>query len=213
MSDEALFREAVATRITPADFFAALRTAWIEQFGTEPARVSLLTIMAQSALETGRWSKCMAWNFGNAKAPPGCGRKWTVYPCSEVDEHGVEHVYKPPDPVCRFRAFDSLDEGMRDYLDLLSVRFLPAWAAVQAGDPAAFVESLSAQHYFTASVVSYKAAIVSLFHEFDHTVPADPPPIHDLASAAIDEATSLVVHRDTDPAPPPDPEEPPASAA
>lgn len=212
MNSDPLFVEDLVTPVTPSDFFAALRTAWIEQFGSEPARVSLLVLMAQSGLETGLWRKLHRFNFGNAKSPPGDPHRYTMYSCSEID-HGVETVYHPPNPICRFRAYETIDEGMRDYLDLLSVRFRPAWAAVRAGDPAAFVESLSAQHYFTASVVSYKAAVVSLFHEFDHTVPADPPPIHDLASAAIDEATSLVVHRDTDPAPPPDPEEPPASAA
>jgi hypothetical protein len=74
--------------------------------------------------------------------------------------------FYPPHPVCRFRAFRTIDEGAADYLGLLRRRFSQSWPALLAGDPVQFCKDLQAQGYFTAALGPYTAGVVSLYNEF-----------------------------------------------
>jgi hypothetical protein len=162
---------------------AALVAAWRKLFGVLPARESILVLMAQSALETGRWKACHNWNLGNVKSYAGDGRCFTLFACTEVIAGHVVH-FTPPDPACRFRAFHTLDEGAIDYLGFLHglKRYQAAWAELIAGDAAGFVHQLKAGGYFTADEGQYAHNVVSLFHEYaklPFQVAADEPVIDD----------------------------------
>lgn len=126
------------TPVTPAALYAALHAV-----APELSRASLLVLLAQVAEETG-WRACHNFNLGNVKHVPGDGHNYCVFRASEV-ENGVEKFFD-----MAFRAFASLEEGATDYLALLKKRFVSAWPAVLAGDPAAFVHALKLAHYFTA---------------------------------------------------------------
>lgn len=155
----------VLTHATPIEVARALRRAWMLLFGAEPSRESVCVLLAQGALETGRWRSMHCWNLGNIKSVPGDGRSWTFFRCNEIIG-GKEVWFDPPHPASRFRAYDSLDEGAHDYLQLLRKRFAVAWPAVLAGDPDGFVRKLKAAGYFTAAVEPYARSVVSLFREF-----------------------------------------------
>ena len=164
---------------TSQSVYDALARAWRTQIGTEPRRTSLLLLCAQWALETGWGKSSHCNNLGNVRAKPNGSRSWCYYAANEIilndharalvakakprrDGKGPDAVithtgektstiwfYPDSDGAC-FRAFDTLDEGAADYLEILRKRFTLAWAEVERGDPAAFGHALKAQNFYTA---------------------------------------------------------------
>lgn len=161
----------------------ALVDAWRGLWSETPKRESILVLLAQGALETGRWRSMHCWNLGNAKHTPGDGRSFTFYRCNEIIA-GKTVWFDPPHPASCFRAFRSIQEGAVDYLGMLRRRFTKAWPAVLGGDPRAFVQQLKAQGYFTADEKPYENSVASLFHEFGGLVFEITPD-----NAPVDDAT------------------------
>jgi hypothetical protein len=205
------------TRASVPEVYAALRSAWDALFGEIPARESLLVLLAQWALETGRGKSMHCYNLGNIKHVPGDGRDFTYFRCNEII-NGKEVWFDPPHPACCFRAYPTLEAGAADYLALLQRRFSKAWPAVLAGDPAEFSHQLKVSRYYTADEKLYTKSVVSLFNEFSRAVPPDAPPapastpetdtvLADLAHNAIQQAgfqIDLLNGEDDEPDPPPD---------
>src|SRR4051794_28728260 len=161
------------TSVSPGAVLSALQVAWRTQFGTQPLRASLLVLLAQWALETGRGRSMHCFNLGNVKSNRTSG-DWCFFRCDEI-LNGKVKWFEPDDPACCFRAFPDLNSGAADYLRTLNARFQGAWPAVVAGDPAAFAHLLKQQRYYTADEAQYTHSVVSLFNEFSRTLqPAAP---------------------------------------
>ncbi len=179
------------TTATVEEVARALRGAWVDLFGGEPSRASIILLLAQGALETGRWKSMHNWNLGNAKA--GADVDHCFFRCNEVmsqraaaeihmksttgtveigrvDGNNVVVWFNPPHPYSRFRAYRDLDEGAAGYLAMMHKRFRMAWEQVLQGDPIAFVHALKAGNYFTADAVEYSKSVASLFNEFHKTL-------------------------------------------
>ena len=173
----------VLTPCSPAEFVEALSDAWPALMGGEvPTRATLLTVASQWALETG-WGHAMHCNnVANRKYVPGCGHDYTMFPCGET-ENGVNVMHYPPDPVCRFVAYDSLEAGVVDYLIHFRAEFRAAWPAIEAGDPAAFGHALKLARFYTAPEEQYTATLVGCYHRLATIIPAptDPAPPPDAA--------------------------------
>lgn len=164
---------AEVTLVTVAGVYAALRGAWRAQMGADAPRAAILVLLSQWCLETGRGKSCRAYNLGNAKHRDGDGRDWCQFSCSEVDAHGVEHFFHPPDPTTSFRAFPSLDAGAADYLEMVRDNFPKTWPFVVGGDPDAYSRAAHASGYYTANVDTYTRSLAAIFHELDREVPPD----------------------------------------
>ena len=162
--------EVAATRtpISAQDLFEALAEVWPSIVGGTPSRQALLTLLAQSAFETGQWTSAFNYNLGGIKHVTGDGRDFFTSGCSEV----VNGVNVPQ--TCTFRAFATLSEGASDYLSFLHKRFANAWPFVEAGDPAGFVHALKSAGYFTGSENDYVAGVTRYFNQFDKTMPDVP---------------------------------------
>jgi flagellum-specific peptidoglycan hydrolase FlgJ len=156
---------ATKTPVSPADVFAALRAQWIALWGDTPSRGSLLVLVAQWALETDRGAKCIAWNLGNVRWTTGYPSDFCAYETTEVIKGKTVHV------IGRFRAFDTLEAGARDYLATLRTEFTKAWAFVLSGDPAGFAHAAKEAGYYTGSEATYAADMTSLFKEFEGELP------------------------------------------
>lgn len=128
------------------------------------------------------------------------GRSWTFFACNEIlspsaadrsvaaakprsDGKGQDAVvtkslvnglkevwFYPDNPGCCFRAYRSLDEGARDYFDLLRKRFASAWPAVEAGAPAEFSRRLKEARYYTADEGHYTRGLVTIFGEYQRDI-------------------------------------------
>jgi hypothetical protein len=158
------------TPVSPAEVLGALGRAWSKTFGQEADRKSLLVLLSQWALETGRGKSMHCYNLGNVKSTGQSG-DWCFFRCNEILNGKVEW-FDPDHPQTRFRAFATLDDGALDYLTTLHQRFEKSWPSVLAGDPAAFVHALRLQNYFTANEATYTKTAVSLFDEFSRTLPS-----------------------------------------
>ena len=156
---------ATKTLVSPADVFAALREQWTALWGDTPSRGSLLVLVAQWALETGRGASCIAWNLGNIRWTAGYPSDWCEFPTTEVIDGATVHV------VGRFRAFASLEDGARDYLATLRGRFSRAWDCVLMGAPISFALACKRAGYFTADEQEYATALNELYFEFSRTLP------------------------------------------
>lgn len=161
------------TAVTATDLYNSLRDAWSSLIqDANCTRSSLLVLLAHSALETGFWHACYCWNLGNFKYVHGDGHDYFQMRCSEVF-NGHTVWISPPDPGCSFVAFDSLEDGARDYLTSLRGRFRTAWPAVVAGDPAQFCHLLKLARYYTADEAIYTAGVMRCYHQLDATIPPD----------------------------------------
>jgi hypothetical protein len=76
----------------------------------------------------------------------------------------IEVFLHPSHPGACFRAYDSLEEGVLDYLHELHTRFSEAWPAALTGDPAAFSKKLSLR-YYTAPESAYTKALTDRFNQ------------------------------------------------
>lgn len=106
--------------------------------------------------------------------------------------------FYPDNPACRFRAFETLDEGTLDHLQILSKRFASAWPFILSGDPVAFVQHLKAQDYFTAAIEPYQKAVVQLYHQFlkldlplEAPLPHPPPSVPDAPTPSAEDQARL----------------------
>jgi hypothetical protein len=151
----------------------ALQVAWKNQFGSAAQPSSLLVLLAQWALETGRGRSMHCYNLGNVKSA-GTSGDWCFFRCDEIINDKV--VWFEPDAAgCCFRAFADLNAGAADYLKTLNSRFQRSWPAVLSGDPAAFAHLLKLQGYYTANEAQYTHTLVALFGEFSRTLQPSVP--------------------------------------
>ncbi len=188
--------------LTPLDaknVARAFRSAYETVCGVTPSRECLALMVAQSALETGRWKSIHRYNFGNVKASESYEGYYCQFRCNEVI-NGKVQWFDPPHLQTNFRAFLELEVGALDHVKFLQrPRYAKAWVALQGGTPLAFVETLKAAGYFTADAGPYARAVVSLWKEYlamlermgvEHdTEPPPPsdsePTLHELALAAV----------------------------
>jgi len=152
------------TPATPAQVRTALAVAWRERFAAAASEPSLLVLLSQWALETGRGRSMHCYNLGNIKSNGKSG-EWCFFRCNEIINGKLVWI-EPDAPGCRFRAHATLAAGASDYLATVFVRFGTAWPAVLAGDPREFSRRLRAARYYTAPEASYTAGLVALFREF-----------------------------------------------
>lgn len=163
------------TPCTPAQVFEAIGAAWLKKFNTSMPRASGLTLLSQWAEEDGIGRAIHCFNLGNAKCAPGGTHAWTYFECGETI-NGHDRHYFPDDPACCFRAFDTLEDGAADYLEMMYGRFHRAWPAVVAGYPGQFAKLLKAADYYTAPEPKYETALISLYHELDRMIPGGAGP-------------------------------------
>jgi hypothetical protein len=147
------------TPATMAEVFEAFGAASKELLGTELAREARLVLLAQYCLETGGGKSCHRFNLGNVKHVAGDGRGWTMLAHVTEIIGGAKKTFEPPDPQTWFRAFESLETGALDYLEILHKRFTASWPAVLSGDVAEFGHALKAQGYYTADESAYVATL------------------------------------------------------
>ena len=191
----------VPDKLTPMDAKAvalAFRSAYETVCGKTPSNACLALMVAQSALETGRWKSIHCFNFGNVKASPDYEGSYCQFRCNEVINGKVEW-FDPPHPQTNFRAFNSAEVGAVDHLLFLSrrKRYAKAWEVLQTGMPLAFVDALKSAGYFTADAGPYSKAVASLWREYmqlvEHLKDDEPEPtrpdnelaLHEEALAAV----------------------------
>lgn len=161
--------------------------------GREPTLRTRALTLAKTGLECGRWgAKGGLWNynFGNIKAAPTYGGKYTLYKCNEIlkgrglvwfapegelaGKNGPivgQRYALPPDgdghPQCRFRAYAGPTDGAFQYVDFVAGgRYNDAFEELLEGDVVGYVHALKLKGYFTADEGEYLRGVNGLFNEF-----------------------------------------------
>lgn len=173
--------EAKRTKLEYRALAEALRRA-LPELSTS----GIVTLTGHVAHETGM-RLCYNWNLGNVKSREGDGRDFVFFECGEEVplELALEEQKKHPNlilfsgksylrngkrtqsvkvlpehPWSRFRAFDTLEEGVLDYISVLRLpRYAKAWEALEEGDLTRFSDELGKGGYFTASPAKYRTAM------------------------------------------------------
>jgi hypothetical protein len=121
------------------------------------------------------------------------------------NKDGTWTVYFWPDhPVSRFRASNTIEDGVKIYLSSMFNRFSKAWPAVLAGNPDAFVHLLKIQGYFTADEEQYRKTEHSVFNTLSvkHFDMSDLPILSDDHRAQIEGLIALTSSQFSDTTPP-----------
>jgi hypothetical protein len=144
-------------RLAEHDAHALLGSAWSKVVGSAASPQAVAILTAHWALETDG-GRCMpGHNFAGIKAAAGA-------PGAElrtVEGHGAGRR----EVTARFRAYDSAQEGARDYVRLLASRYPAALAAAAAGNATAFAQALASGGYFTADPAVYTAGLEQRLHD------------------------------------------------
>jgi hypothetical protein len=187
----------IADKITPLARDQVLSVFTAAMPTTAEKREAIALLVAQSALETGRWRSIHWYNFGNIKPGAGWLGDYCQFRCNEVIAGKVQW-FDPPHPQTSFRAYASPLAGAQDYLDFLSKksRYRGAWVRALAGDPVGFSRELRRAGYYTASEAIYTKAIVSLYAEFLPLVPVPPVAEPALPSQPADPEHSTITAED-----------------
>lgn len=150
--------EAKSTPATELEALAALAKAFVAVFWRRPTIFELALLWAQSAHETGGWRHVPNHNVAGLKAGPAYQGDWRWATTKEGHGAGEQTVRQ------RFRAYPTLEAGMRDWLDLLRRGYPKALDGARAGSSSALVEGLlhgwgGGGRYFTADPVAYDLAV------------------------------------------------------
>lgn len=197
----------VLTPMSALDVLKAFRTAFCNEVGRTPSNSTLAILVAQSALECGRWKSMHCFNFGNIRPPKNWQGDYCQFRCNEQTAPGKWVWYDPPSPGSNFVAFKDAPSGAAFYMHMLASRWPEAWTAALSGNATAFVHGLKQRGYFTADEAPYLRAVTKLCAEFFDYMnrgllnpPEDPPvPPHE---PDYDEIRQLIVGAPADGAAP-----------
>ena len=214
MAEEIPYRK---TPVTAQEMANAINAAWQESFGNTPDSKSVMVLLSQWALETGRGASMHNFNVGNVKAKASGDYNYQYFSCNEqlatpyarrlqAASSGTAKITKynadgtcwiwfyPKNPGCCFRAFNTLLEGVVDHLVLLTqhAAFQKAWPAVLKGSPDEFSKALHRARYYTADEPAYTKGLVSLFNEFTKKVSLEEVPLlSPIEKKSVEDAVAL----------------------
>lgn len=179
-------RPAIRTTPTMPEFLETLRLVL-----PDAKQGTFAILWAQYVCETGgRFA--FNWNFANHKHFDGDGFDWhalkgvwegvsaveaarlvangeAVYDANGAHQRAVAPktavVFNTNHAASRFRAYDSPEHGMREWVTKLQTRFKRAWPPALAGDVASFALALKSHSYMTASAEAYAAVMAGPFRQ------------------------------------------------
>lgn len=154
------------TPVSDEQMAQAIVSVWRRLFGTAPSKEQVYIIMAQNAIETGRNRKAMHnYNVGNIIVGTSnhdyfLGGDWMY-----ADK--AQTVKKPI--TQKFRAYNSLEGGVTDYLKLLSTsrRYAESWKHIMNPDIRAYSKSLHDAGYYGAKEEDYTKGLLGQFNSFN----------------------------------------------
>ena len=154
------------TPVSDAQMSQAIINVWQRLFGTAPSKEQVYMIMAQNSLETGpNRSSMHNYNVGNIIAGNSghdyfLGGDWMYADKAETQKKKI---------VQHFRAYGSLEEGVEDYLKLLSQskRYASAWQHIIHPDIKAYSEALHDAGYYGEKAEKYTAGLQARFNAFN----------------------------------------------
>jgi hypothetical protein len=195
-------RESRLTPVDPAALYLALRAQLALELGAPVPRSAAIIVLAQMALESGRFRSTRNYNLGGMKCPRDWPGDWQYFTTREVVSAAQAAEYlkaSTPDatvrivdstlaparvtiivsgkhPLNKFCSFDSLESAVRYHVHVLCGRYRSAVDEAIGGHAFAFAQELHAKRYFTGDPTQYGVSVSSLAREYERTIPVDMPP-------------------------------------
>lgn len=154
------------TPVSDAQMAQAIINVWRRMFGTDPSKEQVYMVMAQNAIETGGKRESMHnYNVGNIIVGNTdhdyfLGGDWMYTDKAETQKKNITQ---------KFRAYDSLEAGVEDYLNVLSKmkRYAGAWEHIMHPDIKAYSKALHDAGYYGAKEEVYTKGLLSQFNRFN----------------------------------------------
>ncbi len=154
------------TPVSDAQMAQAIINVWQRLFGTPPSKEQVYLVMAQNSLETGPGRQSMHnYNVGNIIVGNTdhdyfLGGDWMYSDKAETQKKKITQ---------KFRAYNSLEDGLTDYLRLLSEskRYAPAWQHIKHPDIQAYSKALHDAGYYGAKEEDYTKGLLGYFNKFN----------------------------------------------
>lgn len=156
----------VQTPISESDMTAAIANGWQQLFGTIPTKEQIALIMAQNALETGHRQSMWNYNVGNITTS-------AEGPYNYFDDLTTSEQVSPGQwekKNLKYRAYNTLQEGVLDYLKFLSQpggRYAQAWEHILSPNPESYSKSLKQSGYYTGEEKDYTRILKNLFDKYN----------------------------------------------
>ena len=153
----------IKTDVSEGEMISAINYCWRELFGTPPTKEQVSMIMAQNDLETDHRRAMWNYNVGNITTYAGLGYDY-------IDDLTTSEQVSPgkwEKRNLKYRAYNTLEDGVMDYLKFLSTnsRYSSAWEHIKNPDPEKYSKALKAAGYYTANEAPYTKAFISLFND------------------------------------------------
>ena len=153
----------IRTNVSELDMANAIKQAWVDLFGKEPFKEQVAMLMAQNSLETG--NRKSMWNYNVGNITTGGNSKYNFFDDLTTDEQIKPGKWEKRN--LKYRSYDSLKEGVKDYIRLISGgRYAKAWQSVVNPDPVAFSKALKQSGYYTANEAPYTKGLTALFKQY-----------------------------------------------
>lgn len=163
----------IRTYISDSQMAAAISSGWQKLFGEQPTQDQIAMVLAQNALETGNRKSMWNYNVGNITTS---GKDYNYFDDLTTSEQVSPGKWEKKN--LKYRAYNSLEEGVLDYLKFLSSkRYQNAWQHIINPNPIAFSKELKRSGYYTANEAPYTAGITKLFNQYSKNKynPAEKP--------------------------------------
>lgn len=149
------------TPISESEFKNSLTKTWIDLYGHAPSEEQLALILAQNNLETNNRNSMYNYNIGNITTNGN-------HPF--FDDLQTSEQVKPGKWVkmnLKYKAYNSLDEGVKDYILFLSKnpRYAKAWEHIMNPNPKLFGMELGNAGYYTADKDKYTKALEQRYNQ------------------------------------------------
>jgi len=134
----------VLTKTSENEIIQTIMREWQSVFGTTPSPQQAFTAYGQLAMETGHGNQCYNYNVGNINWTRGFnGKFYTTKDSSSINGNPANRNWY----IAKMRSYDSLADGVKDYLKWIK-NHKNATAAAISADPKAFSHALAEAGYY-----------------------------------------------------------------
>jgi len=153
--------QVIKTTVSDEELATAIINVADKEFGENLNKNQVNLILAQNAHETNYRKNMYNYNVGNIKYT-GNKDKYDFIVLNTKEYINDTSSVKVD---AKFRAYESLEEGVKDYLNLIR-RKPSVWKAISSGDPDQFAHALKMTGYYTAPEKDYGRSLKMIYDNY-----------------------------------------------
>ena len=155
------------TQVSESEMASSIIRVWQSLFGQQPTKEQVALLMSHIDLETGHRKSMWNYNIGNITT----SGTYNYFDDLTTDEQTSPGKWEKKN--LKYRAYNNLDEGVKDYLSMMSKdtgRYSKAWQHILNPNPEEYSKALKAAGYYTANEPAYTKTLKSLYSKKTQTI-------------------------------------------